>query len=177
MISKNDKMDVEIYKALYDFQLKEYDVARARYARHEDKASKYLGIASIIIAAVSVLIKYYLIDLKLTEKIFIDNITILLLFMCFVTLCVVIRNLLQVMQTVEIEKLDTSLKMIDFFTQNEKIVIYYNLARDISFAIDSYEVQNKIKTTFLRKAFDELKISGLIFIGVILTILISYFMR
>lgn len=92
-------------------------------------------------------------------------------------LCVVIRNLLQVMQTVEIEKLDTSLKMIDFFTQNEKISIYYNLARDLSFAIDSYEVQNKIKTTFLRKAFDELKVSGLIFIGAILTILISYFMR
>lgn len=84
----------------------------------------------------SVLIKYYLIDLKMTGKLFIDNIAILLLFICFISLCVVIRNLLQEMQTVEIEKLDTSLKMIDFFTQNEKIAIYYNLARDISFAID-----------------------------------------
>ncbi|MDM1021866.1 hypothetical protein QSV37_16430 [Acinetobacter sp. VNK23] len=125
----------------------------------------------------SVLIKYYLIDLKMTGKLFIDNIAILLLFICFISLCVVIRNLLQEMQTVEIEKLDTSLKMIDFFTQNEKIAIYYNLARDISFAIDSYDVQNKIKTAFLSKAFDELKVSGVIFIGAILTILISYFMR
>ncbi|MCF1280700.1 hypothetical protein [Acinetobacter pittii] len=177
MASNKENLDIEVYKTMYDFQLKEYDSARARYARHEDKASKYLGIASIIIAAVSVLIKYYLIDLKVAEKIFIDNITILLLFICFISLCVVIRNLLQVMQTVDVEKLDTSLKMIDFFTQHEKTSIYYNLARELSFAIDSYEVQNKIKITFLRKAFDELKVSGLIFIGAILTILISYFMR
>ncbi len=158
MMSNKEDLDIEVYKTMYDFLVKEYDSARARYARHEDKASKYLGIASIIIAAASVLIKYYLIDLKVTEKVFIDNITILLLFTCFISLCLVIRNLLQVMQTVEIEKLDTSLKMIDFFTQNEKISIYYNLARDLSFAIDSYEVQNKIKTTFLRKAFDELRL-------------------
>ncbi|WP_252718927.1 hypothetical protein [Acinetobacter oleivorans] len=81
------------------------------------------------------------------------------------------------MQTVDIEKLDTSLKMIDFFTQNEIASIYFNLSRELSFAIDSYEIQNEIKTRFLRKAFDELKVSGLIFIGAILTILISYFMR
>ncbi|MDV4275278.1 hypothetical protein MSG71_11795 [Acinetobacter baumannii] len=135
MMSNKEDLDIEVYKTMYDFLVKEYDSARARYARHEDKASKYLGIASIIIAAASVLIKYYLIDLKVTEKVFIDNITILLLFTCFISLCLVIRNLLQVMQTVEIEKLDTSLKMIDFFTQNEKISIYYNLARDLSFAI------------------------------------------
>lgn len=44
MMSNKEDLDIEVYKTMYDFLVKEYDSARARYARHEDKASKYLGI-------------------------------------------------------------------------------------------------------------------------------------
>lgn len=174
---KNNELDIELYKALYEFQVKQYDIARARYARYEDKALKHLTFTSIIITVVTLLAKHYLIDTEQVDKVIWDHLILTMLFVCFISLCVVVRNLLMVMRTTDVERLDTSMDMIDFFTKNDRSTVYYNLAIDFSEAIKSYEIQNTEKTIYLKKASTELRASGLIFIFAIIMILISNFMK
>lgn len=61
-MADEDQFDKEVYKALYEFQLKGLESVKALHAKHEDKAAKYLTFTSIIIAAVSIFSKQYLFD-------------------------------------------------------------------------------------------------------------------
>ena len=61
-MSSSDDLDKDSYKALFEYQTKQLDLIKARYAGLENKASKYLTFISLIIAAISIFSKQYLFD-------------------------------------------------------------------------------------------------------------------
>lgn len=171
MPTEDNKLDQEIYKVLYDFQLKGLESIKALHAKLEDKAAKYLTFISIIIAALTIFSKQYFFDK--TEKDFFFYIVLILITLIFISLCTIARNLFQVMEVSKVGKLENNQQMINFFTQNEITTIYYNLSMDLASIIKIYEDRNAEKVEYLNKAFKEIKFCGLMFILTVLLIVIS----
>ena len=104
-MADEDQFDKEVYKALYEFQLKGLESVKALHAKHEDKAAKYLTFTSIIIAAVSIFSKQYLFDVA--NKSFIFYIIVLLMVLVFLSLSSIARNLFHVLEVSKVGKLES----------------------------------------------------------------------
>lgn len=168
-MTEENQFDREVYKTLYEFQLKGLDNVRALHAKHEDKAAKYLTFTSIIIAAVSIFSKQYFFDVE--SKSFIFYAIIALMVLVFLSLSNIARNLFHVLEVSEVEKLGNNKDMVNFFTQNDLETIHYNLSNDLASVIKTYEERNTIKVNYLNKAFKEIKFCGLMFVITVLLII------
>lgn len=171
MSNDDKKFDQETYKVLYEFQLKGLESIKALHAKHEDKAAKYLTFTSIIIAALSIFSKQYLFDSS--DKNLFFYLILALITLIFISLCAIARNLFQVMEVSKVGKLENNQEMIDFFTQYELSVVYYNLSVDLAKVIKIYEDKNAEKVNYLNKAFKEIKFCGLMFLTSVLLIILS----
>lgn len=170
-MADEDQFDKEVYKALYEFQLKGLESVKALHAKHEDKAAKYLTFTSIIIAAVSIFSKQYLFDVA--NKSFIFYIIVLLMVLVFLSLSSIARNLFHVLEVSKVGKLENNKNMVNYFTQNELTTIYYYLSIDMAEIIQTYEDRNAIKVEYLNKAFGEIKFCGLMFVLTVLLIIVD----
>lgn len=170
-MAEEDKFDKEVYKTLYEFQLKGFDSVKALHAKHEDKAAKYLTFTSLMVTAISIFSKQYLFDNS--EKGILFFIIVFLIFIVFISLCCIARNLFLVMEVGNVGKLDNSEEMVKFFSQNELTSIYYNLSKDLSGVIQKYEERNDIKVDYLKRAFKEIKFCGLMFVLTVILIIID----
>lgn len=170
-MADEDQFDKEVYKALYEFQLKGLESVKALHAKHEDKAAKYLTFTSIIIAAVSIFSKQYLFDVA--NKSFIFYIIVLLMVLVFLSLSSIARNLFHVLEVSKVGKLENNKNMVHYFTQNELTTIYYYLSIDMAEIIQTYEDRNTIKVEYLNKAFGEIKSCGLMFVLTVLLIIVD----
>ncbi|MFW2080461.1 hypothetical protein ACNPQK_05670 [Acinetobacter guillouiae] len=170
-MAEEDQFDKEVYKTLYEFQLKGFESVKALHAKHEDKAAKYLTYTSLIIAAVSIFSKQYLFDNS--EKGILFYIIVFLIFIVFASLCCIARFLFHVIEVSNVGKLDNSEEMVKFFTQNDLVPIYYHLSNDLAIAIKMYESRNEIKVDYLKRAFKEIKFCGLMFVLTVILIIID----
>lgn len=163
--------DEQVYKALYDFQMKEFEDAKLQHSRLEDKAAKYLSLTSIMIAALSIFSKQYLFDAS--QKGLLFYIIVFLIVVFFISLCCIARFLFHVVEVSEVGRLQSDDEMIKLFTNNDLPVIQFNLARDISGIIKTYDARNRIKVAYLKKAFKEIKFSGILLVITVLLIVID----
>lgn len=170
-MADEEKFDKEVYKTLYEFQLKGLESVKALHAKHEDKAAKYLTFTSIIIAALSIFSKQYFFDVE--NKSFIVYVILFLMVLVFLSLSSIARNLFHVLQVSKVGKLENNQNMVDYFTQNELTTIYYYLSIDMAEIIRTYEERNAIKVNYLNKAFAEIKFCGLMFIITVLLIIVD----
>ncbi len=170
-MSNNDEYDKDSYKALYEFQTKQLDLLKARYAGLENKASKYLTFISLIIAALSIFTKQYFFDNY--EKGILYYIIVILIILTFFSLCVIARFLFQAIRIETVAKLDTSLETVNLFVHHELTHVYYNLSKRMIEVIDKYEEGCKVKVDFLKRAFSEIKSCGILFILTVILIIID----
>lgn len=170
-MADDDQFDKEVYKTLYEFQLKGLESVKALHAKHEDKAAKYLTFTSIIIAAMSIFSKQYLFDVE--NKSFIFYLIVVLMVFVFLSLSSIARNLFHVLEVSKVGKLENNKDMVNYFTQNELTTIYYYLSIDMAGVIKTYEDRNSIKVNYLNKAFIEIKFCGLMFVLTVLLIIVD----
>lgn len=170
-MDNKEEFDEALYKSLYEFQIKAFEDTKAQYARLEDKASKYLTFTSIIIAALSIFSKQYLFDVN-NKGIFFYMIVFFIV-LIFVSLSCVARFLFHAIEVSEVGRLQTDEHMIDFFVKNELTTVQYNLAKDISRTIKIYDDKNKIKVSYLKRAFVEIKFSGLLLVITVILIVLD----
>ncbi|ENW20950.1 hypothetical protein [Acinetobacter haemolyticus] len=170
-MSNNDDFDKDSYKALYEFQTKQLDLLKARYAGLENKASKYLTFISLIIAALSIFTKQYFFDNY--EKGILYYIIVILIILTFISLCVIARFLFQAIRIETVAKLDTSLETVNLFVHHDLSLVYYNLSKRMVEVIDKYEEGCKVKVDFLKRAFNEIKSCGILFILTVILIIID----
>lgn len=170
-MTTQQKYDEPAYKALFDFQMKEFEDVKSQHSRLEDKAAKYLTFTSIIIAALSIFSKQYLFDAS--HKGFFFYIIVLMIVLIFISLSCIARFLFHAIEVSEVGRLQSDKDMIDLFTSNDLPVIHFNLAKDISGIIKTYDMRNRIKVKFLKKAFNEIKFSGLLLVITVLLIIVD----
>lgn len=170
-MAEEEEFDKEVYKTLYEFQLKGFDSVKALHAKHEDKAAKYLTFTSLIIASLGIFSKQYLFDSH--DRGFLFFVIVLLIVLIFISLCCIARYLFHVLEVGNVGKLDNTERIVSYFTQNELVTIYYNLSQDLSTAIKMYEDRNEIKVSYLKSAFKEIKFCGLMFVLTVLLIIID----
>lgn len=170
-MTKQPQYDEPAYKALYDFQMKEFEDVKSQHSRLEDKAAKYLTFTSIIIAALSIFSKQYLFDIDKKGLFF--YIIVFMIVLVFISLSCVARFLFHVVEVSEVGRLQSDKAMINLFTSNDLPVVHFNLARDISDIIKTYDARNRVKVAFLKKAFNEIKFSGLLLVITVLLIILD----
>lgn len=170
-MTTQQQYDEPTYKALYDFQMKEFEDVKSQHSRLEDKAAKYLTFTSIIIAALSIFSKQYLFDASHKGLLF--YIIVFMIVLIFISLSCIARFLFHVVEVSEVGRLQSDKGMIDLFTSNDLPVIQFNLAKDISEIIKMYDARNRIKVAFLKKAFIEIKFSGLLLVITVLLIILD----
>ncbi|WP_284115679.1 hypothetical protein [Acinetobacter pittii] len=170
-MSNSEELDKDSYKALYEYQTKQLDLIKSRYARLEDKASKYLTYISLIVAALSIFAKEYLFGAQPKGILF--YIVIFLIILNFFSLCAIARFLFQAIRVESVAKLDTGLETVRLFVEHELPHVYYNLSKRIVEVIDLYEEGCKIKVGYLKRAFSEIKFCGIMFIITVILIIID----
>ena len=92
-MNEKNGLDLEKYKALYDFQKYQFDTIKAHYSKLEDKAIKYLTYTSVFITAFSLIAKYYLIDQEVIPNVYIFTLTSFYIGLTFIFLCLAIGKI------------------------------------------------------------------------------------
>lgn len=170
-MSSSDDLDKDSYKVLFEYQTKQLDLIKARYAGLENKASKYLTFISLIIAAISIFSKQYLFDN--VDKNTLYYIILALIILTFLSLCSIARFLFQVLKVESVGKLDTSKDTLKLFVDHKIEHVYYNLSKRIVEVVDLYEAGCSVKVDYLKRAFSEIKFCGLLFILTVILIIID----
>ncbi|EPF72573.1 hypothetical protein GCM10025882_31990 [Acinetobacter gyllenbergii] len=170
-MSNNNELDKDSYKALFEYQTKQLDLIKARYAGLENKASKYLTFISLIIAALSIFSKQYLFDNSSKGGLY--CFIVVLIVLTFFSLCSIARFLFQALRVESVAKLDTGIETVKLFVEHEISHVYYNLSKKIVEVIDLYEAGCLIKVDYLKRAFSEIKFCGIMFILTVILIIID----
>lgn len=172
MTDHNNDFDIERYKAVYEFQQKQFEQAKNQSVRLDDKASKYLTFTALIVTAISIFTKEYFFDFKINDHSYIFYLIFTTIVLSVLSLICIARFLFMCLRVNEVEKLSSKISMVDYWLDHPREAIYYELSKQLSGIIDKYDSANSTKVENLNKAFKEIKFCGLLlFISVILIVL------
>ncbi len=156
---KDKKAVIDRYKVLFDFYKSEFDSLRGEYYKVEDKASKYLTSLSILSGVLVLLFK----DIVENFEFNLINSTILILItLASASFAASWRFIFMTMQPIKLKSIPFNLQNIDYFNKNDLDVFYYSMANQYMEIIESYKSAISYKTSFLTKAFYEVKCAGLL---------------
>ncbi|WP_025094569.1 hypothetical protein [Acinetobacter soli] len=147
------------YKVLFDFYKMEYEALRNEYYKVEDKASKYLTSLTVLSGILLVLFKEIIHDFQCT---FLSTIQVLILCMLILSLSASWRFIFMVLRPVEVKSFPYNQEGIDYFDKVELDSFYYSMSINYVDLISSYKAAIENKTNFLKRAFSEIKFSGLV---------------
>ena len=168
----------ESLKLLYEYQFKHFDHAKAQSARLDDKASKYLTFASVLIAILSIIAKSYIVDSKDLDIWSFTTIVIAFIFISFIQVSIVIRHLFMCIKISTVGKLSSDTDMQIYFKTNQVNKIYEGISEDLGVAIQSYETSNNDKVDQLILAYSHMAQLGYILIllmsFIILDVIVKY---
>jgi len=156
----------EKYKELYNLSIKVYEEQHNRYVGHQDKATKYLSVLTIIIGLYGYYSKW-LIDKIILQHSNIDCIDWIVAFMSFVLfICLIVAwfLILEVMKVRKLAVLPLTDETIKFYYDNKLIDIYYTMSKGIKNAI---EINNPIldkMSNHLAMAYFWVKVGSIIFL-------------
>lgn len=176
------KESIDACKALYEYFQKLVEHEKNRFQKLEDKASKFLTMISVIITAFLVVINNFsnnlvsLCSLSIALQ-FYQVILIILLIFLFSSLSVSWLYLLRILKPKTTRHLPSTQETINAYVQNANRLneIYEDNAKKMKEVIDEYKSANKIKATFLEKAYQYISISGVLFVIIIpLSIIYKY---
>ncbi len=156
---KAKKTSIEKYKVLFDFYRSEFDSLRGEYYKVEDKASKYLTSLSVL-SGVFLLLFKDVVDNFIFN--FMNSIVLLLIVISAASFAASWRFIFMTMKPVELKSIPFNKQNIDYFDNQELDTFYYSMANQYVEIIESYKLAISHKTSFLTKAFNEVKCSGLL---------------
>ncbi len=147
---------------LYEYQTKQFDHAKAHSARLDDKASKYLNFATVMIAILSIIAKAYIVDIKCPSFLAFSTLVIFFIFLSFIQISLVIRHLFMTLKITKVGKLSSDKKMQSFMKTNKIENIYDELSEDLGAIVEIYEISNAEKVSQLEKAYSHMVQAGYI---------------
>ena len=172
-MNEKNGLDLEKYKALYEFQKNQFDTIKAHYSKLEDKAIKYLTYTTVFITAFSLIAKYYLIDQEVRPNIYIFLLTSFYIGLTFIFLCLAIGKIFSCLQVKELFRVNTTEGMIDYFENNSRGTVYLGLAHHYKDVIKSYSEVIDEKADLLQQAFKNIRDAGGSLIIVIILVILS----
>ena len=177
MSEEKKELDVEQYKAVYEYQQKQFEQAKNQSIRLDDKASKYLTFTALIITAISLFAKQYFFDTKADDYSILFYLILTSIILSLFSLITIARFLFLCLRVNEVEKLSSKLEMVEYWLDNPKESVYYELSKQLSGIIDKYDSANEFKVQNLNKAFDEIKFCGLLLLGSVILIAIEVIIK
>lgn len=158
---------------MYEYKKYHLDILRDDYKDLENKATKYLTFVTLILTISSVFLRSFLTE-HVVEKGVMYHLSLILLIGFVIAIAPVLRWLFL---CIKINKLGDLPKdgMKPYFLENIKETVYIGTADRLDQIIESYKKVNKEKAAFLKKAFEEIKWSSLIFIAFVIVFLINKF--
>ncbi|EOR08653.1 hypothetical protein F896_01179 [Acinetobacter genomosp. 15BJ] len=153
------KAETERYKVLFDFYKSEYDALRNEYYKVEDKAAKYLTSLSVLSGILLVLFKEVINNFQLNV---LSSIQVSILCLLVLSISASWRFIFMVLKPVSVKSFPYSQKGIDYFDSVKLSTFYYSMSIEYVNLIDSYKGAIEKKTEFLKRAFSEIKCSGLL---------------
>ncbi len=163
--------DADKFKFLIDYQKEQYDNARSRYMRLEEKAVKYFGAITIAISAFVLIIKE-----KITEIIppdsCLDWLTLIFLGLTILSMVAAWSFTFRSLKLQNLIRMPFHDGVIDSFKTEKKDSLYISYSRKYSKATALiYEEYDK-KLHYVRKCYDDIVISCVFFsITVVLLII------
>ncbi|MBN6535102.1 hypothetical protein JZM39_04845 [Acinetobacter pittii] len=164
------KARTERYKILFDLYKSEYETLRNEYYKSEDKASKYLTSLTVLSGILLVLFKDVIIDFHLNILTFAQ---ITLLVFLILSLSASWRFIFMVLKPFELKSFPFTQEGISYFNSVKPDVFYYSMTIQYVEVIDSYKTAIEFKNSYLKKAFSEIKVSGILLLILLSVIFID----
>lgn len=169
-----DKVEIkekaDQYKVLFDFYRAEYEVLRNEYYKVEDKAAKYLTSLSVLSGILLVSFREVVIDF---QPALLSIIQVLVLCILVLTISTSWRFIFMVLKPLDIKVIPYNQDGIEYFTSVDLDVFYYSMTIQYIDTISSHKIGIKSKTEFLKRAFSEIKLAGLVLLIFLLLILVD----
>ncbi|EOB9556378.1 hypothetical protein ACIX9V_004391 [Vibrio vulnificus] len=153
------EVDVKKYEELYKYQKEQFDAARARFNRLEEKAVKFLTSATFALSAYVLLVRW------VSDKIFppqdvLGWAVVISIVFTFLSLCSTWSMVLRSIKLRTLVKLKADNEMIEFFKKQKLDTVYLALARRYAQGIDKTNEEYEKKLKYVRKAYNEIVFSG-----------------
>lgn len=145
----------ERYKALYDYQEKQFNYAKERYFKLEEKSFRYLTFLTIVISVYTLVLKSsFEIEHHYSFSLYILN---FLLILSIVSLSSAWSFIFRSLKLMNIPVPAYDEKLIDFFRDTEHLEsVYQDRAKKFHLAIKDFEIVNKEKINLIEKAYSEI---------------------
>lgn len=164
------KEKADHYKVLFDFYKAEYEALRNEFYKVEDKAAKYLTSLSVLSGILLVSFKGVVSDFQLT---ILSLTQVSILCVLVLSLSTSWRFIFMVLKPVDLKTFPYTRDGIDYFDKVDLDIFYYSMSIEYVGIISTYKNAIREKTEFLKKAFSEIKLSGLVLLVFLSLIFVS----
>lgn len=168
---KNEK-----YEFLYQYAKSSFDDELVRFRNIEDKASKFIGLLSIIIVGYTALIRFSGSIFFPPENVF-EWITVVCILLTFIVLVSSWSLLFRSLQFIEMPRLPLDSEYIKDFKNKDFSTNHYLLSVTCSRALAKARASNTIKTKLLIKAYDDMALSAWLLSISLLLLTISVYLK
>lgn len=164
------KEKADQYKVLFDFYKAEYEALRNEFYKVEDKAAKYLTSLSVLSGILLVSFKGVVGDFQPS---FLSIVQVIVLCVLVVVVSTSWRFIFMVLKPVDLKTFPYTQDGIDYFQKVDLDAFYYSMSIEYVGIISTYKIAISEKTEFLKKAFSEIKFSGLVLLLFLSLIFVS----
>lgn len=168
--SEELKASIEKYKVLFDFYKSESEAQRNEFFKFEDKSSKYLTVLAILSSILLFVLKDVIFQLSynLFSAVIIGA-------FCFtlVSFAASWRFIFLVLKPQKLKSFPYGNENIEYFDNVNLDVFYYSMSKQYVEVIESYKEANAEKVDYLKRAFREIKVSGLLLVFLLTLIFID----
>ncbi|MGQ9372690.1 hypothetical protein ACUM6W_02395 [Acinetobacter tandoii] len=165
-----EKKAIEKQKALFDFYKSELEIIKSDFYKLEDKASKYLTALTVLTTVLLVLIKDVLDGIELSL------ISIFMIGTFFLIVCSAAaswRFVFMIMKPMDVKGFPADERYVEYFNKVKLEQFYYGIIHTYIEVIESYKSCTQEKAEYLKRAFSEIKTTGLLMVILIMLIMLD----
>lgn len=156
-------VDIDKYKALYEYSKDQFSSESERFNRLEDKAVKYLSSITVAVGAYVLLVRWSAHKIIPPNDIvsWLAAISIAATFLIMVSAWSFIFRSLRLQ---DLKKMPIGSEITEYFKNNNKAVVYLGLAKKYSDAAEAKEIEYNKKLVNVRKGYSEIVLAGWSFV-------------
>jgi len=165
-------VNIDKYKALYEYSKDQYNAENERFNRLEDKAVKYLSSITVAVGVYVLLVRWSAHKVIPPSDIvsWFAVISIVVTFLLMVTSWSFIFRSLRLQ---DLKKMPVGNEITEYFKNNNQAVVYLGLAKKYSDAAKAKESEYNSKLLNVRKGYSEIVLAGWSFVISVLLIFLT----
>ena len=167
---EKEKRAIEKQKVLFEFYKSELDVIKGDFYKLEDKASKYLTALTLLTTVLVVLVKDVFEGIGFNLMSF----SMLSIFVLIILSSAASwRFVFMILRPMDVKELPSYMRIVDYFNNTRLEEFYYGITHSYIGVIESYKACTNEKSDYLKRAFSEIKTTGLLIIVLIILIMLD----